>query len=170
MGVHRVGALEIDEDLRYQRRAWIIQRVGWLLMALLILAALLGLTGNDGLLADGHAESSDGTLKIDYRRLARKASPSDIRISLQAEAIEGDQVRLWVAQGFFDGFQVENVVPEPESVAVDDERVLYTFAVGEVSDSIAINFNIEWQQVGSASGQIGLEGGPTVALDAFVFP
>jgi len=41
----RAGDLEIDEDLSFQRREWRVQRGGWVVMAVLILLALLGLTG-----------------------------------------------------------------------------------------------------------------------------
>ena len=41
----RAGDLEIVEDLSFQRREWRVQRGGWVVMAVLILLALLGLTG-----------------------------------------------------------------------------------------------------------------------------
>jgi hypothetical protein len=36
---------QIDEDLNFQRREWKIQRAGWVTMALVIIAALLGVFG-----------------------------------------------------------------------------------------------------------------------------
>ena len=38
----RVGDLEIHQDLPFQRRSWTVQRVGWAIMALVVLAGLLG--------------------------------------------------------------------------------------------------------------------------------
>ncbi len=38
----RVGDLEIDQDLAFERRQWSVQRVGWGVGALIIVAALLG--------------------------------------------------------------------------------------------------------------------------------
>jgi hypothetical protein len=43
--VQRHGDLEIQEDLPFQRREWLVERVAWGVMALLIVAALLGLFG-----------------------------------------------------------------------------------------------------------------------------
>lgn len=38
-------ALEIEEDLRLQHRLWTAERVGWLMVGVLVLAALAGLFG-----------------------------------------------------------------------------------------------------------------------------
>lgn len=41
--IQRVGALEISQDLDFQRRTWVVEQVGWGVMALVVLAALLRL-------------------------------------------------------------------------------------------------------------------------------
>ena len=40
--LERVGDLEIEQNLAQRRREWTIQRIGWVMMALFALAALLG--------------------------------------------------------------------------------------------------------------------------------
>lgn len=50
----RIGDLEISQDLEFQKRSWTIQRVGWVVIALLILAGLLGVFGK-GIAADATA-------------------------------------------------------------------------------------------------------------------
>ncbi len=37
--VPRVGDLQINQDLDYQRREWTIQRVGWVVIGLIVCAA-----------------------------------------------------------------------------------------------------------------------------------
>jgi hypothetical protein len=37
--------LDIERNHRFQRREWCLERFGWLLLALIILAGLLGLLG-----------------------------------------------------------------------------------------------------------------------------
>lgn len=44
--VHRVGDLEIEEDLDHQRRCWKLERASWAVMALVLLAAMAGLFGS----------------------------------------------------------------------------------------------------------------------------
>lgn len=43
--IRRVGELEIEEDLDFQRRMWRLQQIGWALLVLVVVAALLGLFG-----------------------------------------------------------------------------------------------------------------------------
>jgi hypothetical protein len=38
--------LQIDEHYRSQRRSWVADRIGWVVMALVMVAALAGLFGN----------------------------------------------------------------------------------------------------------------------------
>ena len=58
---HRVGDLEISPDLNFQRRSWAMQRFAWVVLALFILAALLGLFG-PGPLSQTRAEQQDSPL------------------------------------------------------------------------------------------------------------
>ena len=39
------GDLELDQDLIFERRTWTVERVAWVIMALVGLAALAGLLG-----------------------------------------------------------------------------------------------------------------------------
>lgn len=51
--------LDIDEDLNFQNKEWLVQRVGtWLLFAV-VLGAALGLTGMGGPLSKGQAGRRD---------------------------------------------------------------------------------------------------------------
>jgi len=66
----KVGDLQINEDMEFQRRSWIVQRVGWLVFALVILLAALGLFG-DGILSDAKAGQEEGALWLEYPRFKR---------------------------------------------------------------------------------------------------
>ena len=44
--MQRVGDLEIEQDHDFQRRSWRLQRAGWIVLSLVLLAGLLGLFGS----------------------------------------------------------------------------------------------------------------------------
>ena len=73
-GIKKTDGLEITEDMSFQNLTWKIQRIGWVIMFILVLLALLGLFG-DGLLADTTAGSSEAGLSIEYPRYERAFSP-----------------------------------------------------------------------------------------------
>ena len=62
----RVGDLEIDQDLRFQKREWAFERASWVVMALVVLAGLLGLLGR-GPMSDQTAVSGDGLVTVELR-------------------------------------------------------------------------------------------------------
>lgn len=56
----RVGDLEVPQDLGFQRRACTFERIGWVAMTLVLLAAIVGVWG-EGPLAQAEAVSRDGS-------------------------------------------------------------------------------------------------------------
>jgi hypothetical protein len=57
MAVPRVGDLEVDQNLEFEKVFWRAQRIGWGVVALVVLAALLGVFGNGSL---GWTATRDG--------------------------------------------------------------------------------------------------------------
>ena len=60
-----LGDLEVGQDLDFQRREWAVQRVGWGAMALVILAALLGLFGSSGPLSRAATNAADDLVRLE---------------------------------------------------------------------------------------------------------
>ena len=67
--------LEFEQDLSFQRREWSIQRAGWLVMATIVIAGLIGLFGA-GPLSSANAEA--GPLQLQYSRFERRHAPSEL--------------------------------------------------------------------------------------------
>lgn len=88
-----IGSLQLHEDLAHERREWKLQRVGWALMALALLAAVLGLFGH-GPLSETASASADGALTVRHQRFERYQAPSEYDIgALPALAAGGVLVR-----------------------------------------------------------------------------
>jgi hypothetical protein len=66
--------LELEDDMRFQHRLWRIERLGWVLMGLLVVAAaaILG----PGPLA--RTQASGGRLLVEYDRVARLHTATEI--------------------------------------------------------------------------------------------
>jgi hypothetical protein len=60
----------VGESLSLQRREWRVDRVGWVVMGLILVAGLLGVWGG-GLLGSVTATGSDGRVLVDYDRFVR---------------------------------------------------------------------------------------------------
>jgi hypothetical protein len=64
------GDLVIEQDLRFQRRTWVAQRVGWGVIACVLVAALLGLLGS-GPFASRTLDSTQGGFRLEYELFLR---------------------------------------------------------------------------------------------------
>src|SRR4051794_8082919 len=112
----QVGGLGIEEDQIYQRRSWLIERIGWVIIALILLAGMAGFMGQ-GLFNNVTISDSSGVLKLEYSHFMRKHNPDTLRFEIAASAIGQDQkARIWLNQDYLKGLQLDQVTPEPESV------------------------------------------------------
>lgn len=116
-------ALDLHPDRKLEERWWQIERVGWLVMLAIVIAALLGLTGRGGPLAT--AEASAGSATIVYPRVSRWQTASDLSVEFPAgKAGKGE---VLIPAPFASQFAVESVAPEPSSVTATPEGMLYEF-------------------------------------------
>jgi hypothetical protein len=119
--------LEIEEDIQMASKSWTFQRIGWVLMLLLVIAAVLGFTGGGGLpgISTGKAGGEAAGMELVYERYLRWEAPAALKITLfDAQAPEQ---RLRFSKDFYEKLQVEQVVPEPKEVRIGKEHITYTF-------------------------------------------
>jgi hypothetical protein len=168
----RVGEMEVGQDLEFQRRSWWWQRVGWALMVLTLVAALLGLFGSGGLLAAAEAGGRGSALWVEYNRFGRlDAEDTTLRVHLeQGAASGGGLVRLWLSREYLEGVVIRTITPEPESVEAGPDRFTYVFRASDPSRPVVLTFHLEPDRMGRLPGQIGLEGGQTISFSQFIYP
>ena len=146
-----------------------MQRVGWIVMAILLLAAPLGLTGS-GVLARATVGDASAVIQLGYSRLARLAAPSTLDVRIGREAVSGEQVDLWIEQDYLQGVQIQKIVPEPEEVRSAGDQLIYVFAIDEPGQPMTITVDLRHSTFGLKSGRVGLGAGPTLDFNQFVFP
>jgi hypothetical protein len=160
-GLRRVGAIDISEDMRHERREWKVQRVGWAAMAGFLVAAGLGLFGS-GPLARTSAGGAD--LRVDYPLFARLEAPDEIRVEARST---GPELRIAVSRDFLTDNELEAVTPEPVSVELEGDRLVHVFHAGPGVDRIV--FALRAHQLGTQSAIVA-SGGAEVDLQQFVYP
>lgn len=160
--------IEIDEDRAHQRREWRIERVGWVAMAALVLAALLGLLG-DGPIGETTAGTRDA-LRVEYNRLQRAAAPTEYRFAVQPALARDGRVRLRLEDALLEEVHLRAIVPEPASTRAGPGYTEFTFDVGAGDSPARIVFDFEPTSFGRVTGRVVAEGAPPITLDQFVFP
>ncbi|MGE4064341.1 MAG: hypothetical protein AB7E79_13320 [Rhodospirillaceae bacterium] len=157
----------IEEDLRFQNGTWIVERAGWLLMAAVVLAALLGAFG--GPTAATHARDGSGRLQVDYQGRQRLLAPTEFKVQVDAQT---DAVLdLVISENLAGAFEIRTISPQPMEALAHEGGVLLRFSVsGENSRPAQIVVIAVPGKAGRISGHIGLLGQAPAPLDIFVYP
>jgi hypothetical protein len=167
--ITRVGDLEIDQDLDFQHRSWMVQRVGWIVMPLIVLAALLGLLG-PGPLSSATVGSEAGSLWLEYDRFGHYQGPMTLRFHLGVGSAPEGMARLRLNQDYVEKIQIEQVTPEPERVEMASDGLIYTFQVAKPNQDMIITFHLRPNNFGPLTGQIGLAEAQSLRFSQFIYP
>jgi hypothetical protein len=167
--VERVGDLEISQDLQFQQREWKVETVGWIIMALLLIAALLGLLGS-GPLSSQTAGERDSDLWVEYNRFTRYQAPESLKVHVRPVGGSDGQARLWLNREFANKVELNDIEPEPERVEAWPDRLVYVFNLPEPGQVSTLIFHYEADEFGPTPVHLGLEGGPELNFNQFYFP
>jgi hypothetical protein len=157
--VHRIGDVETSEDMVYERREWVVQRIAWAVMAGFVGAAFVGVFG-DGPAASARAERAG--LSVEYERFARRDNVTRVDI-----AVRGDAAELWLGAEVLDQWDIEDVRPQPREVRLEPDRLVHAFAAGVPR---RVSIVMRPRTVGVHHLRVGFTGGGEVPISQLVFP
>jgi hypothetical protein len=155
--------------MRLQERTWVLQRVAWCVMGLLVLAALAGLFATGPLSSTESRDQSD-LVQVEYQRFQRHMAPSTLMIRLGPAVVSRDTVSLQFSESFVDAVQVQKIVPEPKEAKATPTGVEYTFAVADPAQSAKMRFFMRTEKIGIIAAQVGLRGREPARFRMFVYP
>jgi hypothetical protein len=166
--IPRVGDLEIGQDLQFQRWEWIFQRVGWVVLVAIILAALAGLLGH-GPLSRTQTADPDNKLTIEYNRFLQYHDPSTLTIRVN-EGASGPELRLSFGRDYVEQLDIQAVVPPPVRVEAGADRAVYVFRVAEAGRPLMVTAHFEANRMGPLRGEIGIDEQEPARFRQFVYP
>jgi hypothetical protein len=158
---------EIDEDPEFARREWVVQRVCWVILVLILIAGFIGLLGAGPL---SQTEAAAGPLTLEYDRFVRKLSPTVFHLRVDASAAVDQQIGVWLEQDLVDKFDVTQIIPEPVDAEAGTGRVVYYFGVTESDPVSEITFDMQPSEAGRLRSRLGLVDGPEIDVDQFIYP
>lgn len=156
------------DTMRHHRAAWRAERIGWTVMALLLLATLLGAFG-DGPLSRAHNGSLQ-SLSVRYDRLLRASAPTNYRFEANPAIASGGELRLRFDQAMVEGIEIDLIVPTPEREQAGPDYTEFVFNVAPGSSPVRIDFRYRPATFGPHNGRVSVGGAHAVTIDQFVYP
>ncbi len=150
-----MSTLQLEEDETFQRRERRVQRIGWALVSLAFVAAVVGGWGYGPI---SQAVETRGQQRLEYTRIVHRQTEDDLQIRGS-----GPTVRLtgdWV-----DAVDIERVIPEPESMRADQSGLTLEFGQAQVQ----VELGYQARHLGPLRGQVEV-GGQQLPLNQVVLP
>ncbi|NLR97026.1 hypothetical protein HGP17_09275 [Rhizobium sp. P38BS-XIX] len=141
----------VGDQRAFQRAFWAVQRVAWLVFALILLACLLGLLGRGGIFSMKAVASSGGDIEIPA--ISRWNAPDEMRVTLGASVV--DQT-VYVDSRFLETFSVDGIDPPQKTTVQKNGRIGYVFRSDETA-SAKIIFRLKTQQPGVRAFLVGID-------------
>lgn len=159
---------QVAQNLVYQRKFWVFQRIGWVIMSVLILGAGLGFFGGNGPVNQASAENEQ--IEIQYKPYARRIASNDIELKIKS--LSDSTVQLFIQQDFINNYEIQKIVPQPSDVKASGDMFIYEFSVAEGAETANVIFSLEPEPttVGNVNGQLGLSSAQLVTINQLVYP
>ena len=155
--------------LRFHRRDWALQRLGWIILAILIASAMIGLFGG-GPASRATLGAETDPLRVEYERFWRTRAPMQLRLHVAAATAPDGTIRVRIGRSYLEAMNVRQILPQPQHVEAAADHFTFLFRLRDEGIVIPIVFTIEPNVPGAMRGEVGLEHGPTVHFRQFVYP
>lgn len=165
----RTGDLEINQDLNAQRKTWVIQRIGWACMALIILAGLAGMFGS-GPWARDTIVDEHRLARLEYDRFGRYEGELLLRLELMPEATKSSEVTIWVDRTYLTKHAIEQITPTPVTAGIGVDGFLYTFRIETRYVPATIVFHLRPEYLGALDGGLRVNETASIRFHQFMFP
>ena len=158
---------EIEQDLAFQEREWRWERISWLVIALILIAALMGLFGHHPF-ARITSQTLNGQVVIDYERYGRYDSSAQIVIKSTPAYAHNNMVHVWLDAEYLDAINVISASPWPlRGEAREGERAFVFHTDGR---PFSVTLSIQFHSIGLVRGRVRVDEQEPLSLTHMVWP
>ena len=156
----------VAEDMDFQRATWMTERIGWVVVVILMLLALAGLF-SVGPLSSVEASDDSGALNARYEYFHR-AGAGDV-MELTLVPLDGSGAQLRFDSAFLRAFTIEQVQPEPREWRGEADGAVLVFPPTE-GRSFTVQLSLLPEIVGPVQARISLDRQAQLPLSFFIYP
>jgi hypothetical protein len=161
------NAVSVGEDLDFQRRWWRFEKAAWFVLVLVLIADALGAFGR-GWIARGERHTTDGTLRLQYERIERAGTPSNMLIMFGPSAVHDQKVRLFSSDAIVNELGAQRIIPQPTISEIGPGGITYTFRTS--GSPAAVSIALQPSYPGIHRFEIEVPGGEPIRATIVVLP
>ncbi|HEV2087673.1 MAG TPA: hypothetical protein VGR21_05125 [Cryptosporangiaceae bacterium] len=153
------SGLQLEENLAFERREALVERVAWPVIAAVLVAAVAGVFGA-GPVSRTTTENRDGTVSVTYQRFARQVADTQLQVRVAPGAVREGTVTVFISAGWIANVDLRQVIPSPDKATRTDDGVYYEFS-GRPQAPVVVSFGYRPNGAGlqSATVHAGNTGG-----------
>jgi hypothetical protein len=167
--IHATAQLQSPENVRIANREWKAERIGWTVLALIVMAGLCGALG-PGLLSRRTVQSAEGRLHVEHYAIVHHDAPAELLIQADRGETAG-AVRLWFSRSLTDTTTLISATPQPASMEFQADGLTYTFTAATRSPpAVQIVYRFKPMEFGRLQYEIRMDPAAAVQIQQFVLP
>lgn len=167
--VSRIDDLEAGCDLEFEQRWWRVQRIGWIVLIVLLIGGVAGVFGH-GPLSKATVHPPGSQLQVRYDRLARRETPTVLELRLDKTALATGQVRIHLNRALVEQMQLKQIIPPPLIAEPLANGASFRFTIDPRRDSAVILFLENPAAPGIIDAEVAVEGAEPVRFRQFIYP
>jgi hypothetical protein len=161
--------LLLQRVMPHHRAAWRVERIGWAIGSVALIAAMLGLFGYGPM-----SRTTVGThesIQVEYDQFQRSSAPTDYVVTANAALARAGRLRIRFDQSLVEQVEFNDIVPEPEHVLAGRGYTEFEFDIAPGREArVRIVFRFRPITFGHRGGQVVVSGAPPVTLDQYIYP
>ena len=152
-----------------------VQRFGWVLIAVVLVAAIGGLFGGGPFSDTTARHTSEGReIAVTYARLGRAESDLELELEISAPGVSASQLEVVLSGEFLEKVSVTNVLPTPDGESVSGDAIVYTWEVEDWAQVLAVRLEYQSNDWRLVSGRLDVSAGDeslgSLRFEQFIFP
>ncbi len=155
---------DIKQHHQLQEKFWRIQRWAWACFAIIIIAAIAGLTGSGGTFARSEDRFKSGA--IDLPIITRVSASDDIKITF---APGRNQRRLHLSTAFLNAWQIDTIQPSPDRTLADEAGSTFFFST-RPGQSADVHLFVRARELGVFQTAISIDAEERISHNVVVLP
>lgn len=157
----------VEENMLWIKTAWISERAGYIALTAFIIFSLLG-GFSQGILSDRLFYNADENITINYERLLRNSSESNILITYPSK--EDKQTVLTLKGNFIRNYNIEYITPHTVRVNTNSEGITLYPPVNNGKQVSLIKVTFKPNKNGRYHMSAALNGKEILTLNQYVLP